>query len=216
MSDPNHFSVPLAVDLAAVAVGALSGVTVAAKKRFDIIGACVLALVTGLGGALLRDGLFIQSGPPAVMRHEYYVLVAVATAVFTPVLLRMPRHLARVADWMDTVAIGLYGMIGAETALANGLGYGPAVFVGAVNAVGGGLIRDTLCNEESALFKPGAYYAAAVVAGAAVFVFLTAAFKLDSRTAGIVGFLVVVGVRVLAVVFNLRTHPVTPAPRSRP
>ena len=49
----------------------------------------VLATVAGMGGALIRDGIFIQNGPPAPMRHEGYLIVCVGAALFTPLLSRL-------------------------------------------------------------------------------------------------------------------------------
>ena len=48
------------LDLAGVAVFALSGALLGAQKRFDIIGIAVLALATGLAGGVVRDALHRQ------------------------------------------------------------------------------------------------------------------------------------------------------------
>ena len=50
--------VPLWIDLTAVVVGALAGAGVAARERFDVIGALLLAVVMGLDTArAFRDWL---------------------------------------------------------------------------------------------------------------------------------------------------------------
>lgn len=51
-----QFALPIYFDLGATFLYALTG-----------------ALVTGGGGALLRDGLFIQDGPPIVMKEPRYL-----------------------------------------------------------------------------------------------------------------------------------------------
>jgi uncharacterized membrane protein YeiH len=50
------------------------------------IGLFVLALACGLGGGLLRDGLFIQTGPPAAMRNGGYMIAVLAGCVVAIVL----------------------------------------------------------------------------------------------------------------------------------
>lgn len=203
-----NFTIPLWVDLLAVFVGAMSGVVMAVKHDFDIVGTCVLALVAGMGGALIRDGMFLQR-PPVIAQSEWYVLTAVGTALFTPVLLRVKKHLDRTLDWMDAVAIGLYGMIGTQAALGAGLGAGPSVCIGLTNAVGGGLTRDILCGERSVVFRPGNFYAVAVILGCSLLVVMHNYFGCSYREAGVAGFVLTLGVRAAAVIFDIRTKPLS-------
>ena len=202
------FDIPLWVDLAATFVGALSGATAAARRKYDFIGAAVLATVAGIGGALMRDGLFIQKGPPVAMQHEGYLIVCVGAALFTPLLSRLPGRFTGLAlHWTDTIALGLYGMIGTQTAQLNGLGIGPSIMVGVTNAVGGGVARDLLINEESATFKPGNFYAMAVVLGAALFLTLTHR-GMSAAEAGVIGAATVIAIRAISLRYNLKTHSV--------
>lgn len=204
-----HFTIPLWLDLTAAFAGALSGATAAARRRYDIIGAMVLAIAAGLGGALMRDGMFIQDGPPVVLRNESYTAVCVGTALFMPLLNRLSSRATRFAlDWTDSLALGLYGIIGTQTALGSGLGIGPSVLVGIINAVGGGVVRDLLIHEEPMVFKPGNYYAASVAGGAALFALLTFRMGVDEFTAGIAGATTIVGLRAISIRYDLRTHAV--------
>ena len=54
---------------------------VAIRRYYDAIGVFVLALACGLGGGLLRDCVFIQSGPPAAMRTSSYMFAVLAGSV---------------------------------------------------------------------------------------------------------------------------------------
>ena len=65
--------VPLWIDLAAVAFGAMQGGIFGARARderndFDILGVAVFALVLGLGGGVVRDVLLGQV--PAALRND--------------------------------------------------------------------------------------------------------------------------------------------------
>ena len=53
--------------------------------------------------------------------------------------------------------------VGASKAFEAGLSIPACIFVGVVNAVGSGLIRDVLVREEPLLFKPGQFYVIASV-----------------------------------------------------
>jgi hypothetical protein len=67
------FQLPLLVDLGAVILLAATGAIEGVRKRYDLFGVAVMALVTGLGGGLLRDGIFLQGGPPAALQDGRYL-----------------------------------------------------------------------------------------------------------------------------------------------
>ncbi len=166
------FQLPLAVDLGAVALFAATGAMAARQKRYDWVGAAVLALVTGLGGALLRDGIFLQAGPPAALRDGRYLAAVLLGAAAGVLFARVLHRLRLVILLADAVGLGLYAVYGAQQAILAGLPALSAVLVGTVNAVGGGLVRDVLVREEPLLFRPGQLYALTAVAGCAAFVVL--------------------------------------------
>src|SRR5512145_2701234 len=78
----SSFELPVFFDYPATFIWALSGALLAARLRLDPTGVAIIALVTAAGGGLLRDGLFLQAGPPALLRTPVYIiLIAVATAI---------------------------------------------------------------------------------------------------------------------------------------
>lgn len=206
------FQLPLAVDLAAVGLFAATGAMAARQKRYDLVGAVVLALVVGLGGALLRDGLFLQVGPPAALRDGRYlaaVLVGAAVGVF------FARYLDRLRLGIllaDAVGLGLYAVYGAQKALLLDLPPLSAVLVGTVNAVGGGLLRDVLVRDEPLLFKPGQLYAVAAVAGCSVFVLVDGLAGQTTRLAATAGVLTALALRVGSIRLGWRTGALSDEP----
>ena len=90
---------------------------------------------------------------------------------------------------------------GTTKALALGLPEVPAVFVGAVAAVGGSILRDLLLNLPIAIMQVGSLYAIAAIVGASTLVVLDA-LGVDALVAGIVCVVVTFGVRVLALAFR--------------
>jgi uncharacterized membrane protein YeiH len=163
------FQLPLALDLAATCVFAVTGALVARRRRFDVVGVAVLALVAGLGGALLRDGLFLQSGPPAVIRDGRYLAAVLAGGAAGVWFAAHLHRLARLFRLADAVGLGLYAAVGAQKATEAGLPFPGALLVAAVNAVGGSVLRDLLCGDVPLLFRPGELYALAAIGGGAAF-----------------------------------------------
>lgn len=69
---------------------AVSGTLVAVARRFDLIGALVLAAVTAVGGGSIRD-VIVGSLPPTSFRDEPLLWAVAATAVATFFLHRRRR-----------------------------------------------------------------------------------------------------------------------------
>lgn len=201
---------PLHVDLGATFLFALSGALAAAKRRYDPVGLFVLALVTGVGGGLLRDGLFLQQGPPAFLQEPMYLLVVAAASVlgyfFAAALARISGPLL-VAD---ALGLGAYAVVGAQKSLVLGLGVAPAILIGVVNAVGGGLLRDVLVREEPFLFKPGDFYALVAAVGAGLFCLLTMQQGWPPGQAAAVAIPVTFALRLLSHRMGWTTRPARP------
>jgi uncharacterized membrane protein YeiH len=199
------FSLPIAFDVAASFLFAITGAMVGVRKRYDLVGVLVLSLATGLGGALLRDGLFLRQGPPAVLTDGRYLLGVLAGG-FTGAF--FARHLDRVRlviELVDALGLGVYGMVGAQKSLAAGLPLVTVALVGCVNAVGGGVLRDVLVREEPLIFKPGEFYAVAALAGVLLFIGLAAGLHLPEEPSALAGIGLAFMVRLLSIRLGWRT-----------
>ena len=97
------FLLPIEFDLAATFLMAMTGIWAASRRGYDIVGAFVLAFVSGVGGGLLRDSIFL-SQPPAVMQDPRY-LVAVLAAVAVGVMFhRLALRFERLTAYVDAIA----------------------------------------------------------------------------------------------------------------
>ncbi len=205
--DNPELQLPLAYDLTATFVSALAGALVGAKRRYDFVGAFALAFVTGLGGALIRDGVFLQNGPPPAVRDSRY-LAAVLLATFVGIgINQLGRRLTLLVTVFDAVGLGVYAVVGADRSLAAGLGHLGAVLVGVTNAIGGGVLRDVLTREEPVLFKPGQFYATAALVASVLHVGGRAGLELDVQLSATLAACVGIAVRLLAVRYDWRTRP---------
>lgn len=198
------FLLPIWFDLAAVFLFALTGVWAATTRGYDVVGAFVLAFVTGVGGGLLRDGIFLQE-IPAVM-HDARFIYAVGAALALGILAqRAAKRFETLIAYVDAAAIGVYAVYGANKSLVAGVPAEAALLVGLCNAVGGGLLRDVLVREEPLLLKPGQLYVVATLAGCAAFVFAIDRYGVDVEKAAYAAILLTLTLRVLAIRFNWRT-----------
>ena len=198
-----QFTLPLAFDLAATFLFAVTGALTAMRKGYDFIGVFFLALVTGIGGGLLRDGVFLQQ-IPAVLGSHYLLAVVVATIIGL-LFGQSLNRLALVFLLVDALGLGLYTVFGAQKALVAGLDWVPALLIGVINAVGGGVLRDLMSREDPLIFRPGEFYAAASLAGGAVFAALALGLGVAAQPAALAGIAVTVLIRVASVRFGWRT-----------
>lgn len=158
--------VPLAINLAAVSVGALSGAIRAGEDdRVDLVGLITLAAVMGFGGGIIRDVL-VGNLPPAVLRDPSYLIAVVIAAGIGAAFLFYLKRLGKLLWVLDALAIGLFASVGANAALLAGLSILPAVLIGTVASVGGLILADLLQGRPSEILYVGPPNAAAGMAGA--------------------------------------------------
>lgn len=204
------------LDLVGVFAFAVSGALMAVRRDFDVVGIAVLAVVTALGGGILRD-LVLGDTPPPAFTEWPYLVVALAAAALTAVAHRGFTRLERPLLVFDAAGLGLFCVAGTEKALDAGLAPVAAALLGVTTAVGGGVLRDVVARETPALVRPDSeLYALPAVAGALAF---GVAWTLDVRGPAVGA--VVAGLVFLVRVLALRRHWHGPlargrAPRTRP
>ena len=194
------FRTPLAADLVAVGVGSLQGALFAAGfKRIDLLGVAIIGIASGIGGGFLRD--ILLGVTPAAFSDNLYLVVATGAAFVGMLLPRLLQKVDPVITVLDALSIGMFGAIGTTKALAMGLPVVPALFIGTVSAVGGGVLRDVMLNIPIALMHVGSLYAVASLAGVAVLTALLA-FGVPVVPAGVACVVVTAVLRLLAVRFG--------------
>lgn len=195
-------AIPLWADLSAVAIASMQGAMFAAKvdnHRIDVLGVGVVGTVTGLGGAFIRD--ILLNVTPAVLTTNWYLPVAVVASLIGMLLTRLVSRLEPVWVVLDALTVGLYAAIGMTKALGLGLPLLPAMFVGAIAAVGGSALRDMMLAMPVALLKVGTLYAVAAIAGT-VALAVTLACGAPVHLAAVVCAVVTTAVRLCAVWFG--------------
>ena len=153
-------ALPPLLDLAGIAVFALSGALLATRLKLTIVTVIFFALVTGVGGGSVRDLLI---GAPVFWVRDPWVapvvlLIALA-AWFTPVR----WWEGKVLDWADAAGLAAYSVLGTAKALAYGVEPVPAVLMGVITGCVGGIIRDVLAGVPSILMRPEIYVTAAAL-----------------------------------------------------
>lgn len=187
-------ALPPVLDYAGVTVFALTGALAAARDRQDIVTFWFFAVVTGIGGGTLRDLLI--GAPVFWIGDATYLGIGLAAAI---VVWFAAPHIERLKTliWLDALGLATYAVIGAAKALSLGIDPFVAVAMGVLTATFGGVIRDVLAVQPSALLKREITISAALLAGGG-FVALAAA-GLPPLWAGVVGGVAGFGLRAGAI-----------------
>jgi uncharacterized membrane protein YeiH len=189
------------LDLAGVAVFAISGAIAAGRKSLDFLGVIVIAIVTAIGGGTLRDVL-LDRHPIFWITDPTYLIVASSAGLFTVAYVRvraLPNNSLLVAD---ALGLALFTIIGAQIAESAGLSPIIVVLMGTMTGVAGGMIRDVLCAEVPLILRRD-IYATAAIAGACLYLILRE-FGFVRPVAATSGIFAVVLLRLLAILRGLR------------
>lgn len=210
-------------DYAATLAWATSGAVVGIRKGYDIVGVFVIALLSAVGGGLVRDGILLHRTPVFLIDPHYLPLIAATTvliSVFTGPLTSLlkadtVRTLVEILDALGTPAFAAVGM---QLAQDKGISTVGVIFVGVANGVSGGLLRDLVVGDVPVLLRPGQFVTLTLVFACGLFLVLRQHYLLDATGAAwamVAAFFVI---RVISVRFKWKSRPVAEvqSPEGRP
>ena len=170
----------LVMTMVGIVAFAASGAIAAARAGMDWLGVFTLAAATAIGGGTMRDllmsttpGWLINFWPTVILIAITVVVVWIAVRVFP-----WQRHRAwmgRIFVFTDAIGLASFTIVGTDIARDAGFSVGPAVVLGVISGVGGGIIRDVLAGKRISVFD-GEVYALAAAAGSVAFL-LTQSFS---------------------------------------
>ena len=156
----------LVLNLAGTFAFGLSGGLAGVRARLDLFGVVVLAVVVGLAGGITRDLLI--GVPPATFRDWRYLAVAGGAGLVTFLAHPLLGRIARPIDLLDAAGLSLFCVTGATKGLDHGVAAAPAVILGAITGIGGGILRDILVRRIPVVLREGLYAIPALVGAAIV------------------------------------------------
>lgn len=193
-------------EMVGTVAAAISGIRLAATKKFDWFGAYTVGLVTGIGGGTLRDLLL---DIPVFWMQSWSYLAVTALALVTVMVFRsflVSRD--KILFIFDSIGLALFCVIGIQKTLATGYGMWVAVVMGIITGAFGGVLRDLLINDEPLIFRKD-IYATACLAGAIVY-WITTLLGGSQVLAAICCAIAIIGLRILALKYNLSLPTLAP------
>lgn len=187
------------LDYFGTAVFAMSGVLLAYKVRMDIIGLMVLGGVTAIGGGTCRDVML--NVKPFWMTHPSYLYLIMATCILSIFIVERLRISVYLLPICDALGLGAFVIIGIFKSLQYCDNYLVAITMGVITGCGGGAIRDVLAGQVPFIFQREIYAFACVVGGSVICALIY--FGVNKDVILVVGFLVTIGIRIPAIIYNL-------------
>jgi uncharacterized membrane protein YeiH len=159
------------VDLFGTGIFAISGVITAIQKKFDLVGTLIIGFVTAIGGGTLRD-ILIGRFPVGWLNDRNYLIVIIMGCIVAYLFKNKVTKYKKSMFLFDTVGIGLFTILGIQTALQYDLNIEICLLMGVISACFGGIIRDVLTNEIPLIFRKEVYATACFIGGL-VYIILT-------------------------------------------
>ncbi len=191
---------------------AISGIRLAAAKRFDWFGAYVVGLVTAIGGGTVRDVLL--DIPVFWMLSPMYLSVTGISLATVIIFQRLLVKGMRTLFLFDAIGLALFVVVGIEKTLAAGYPMWVATVMGIITGSFGGVTRDILLNEEPLFFRKDIYATACLAGGVAYWLLILtpAPAWVAQSMCGIT----VIGLRVAAVTYGWSLPILKVDPKSLP
>lgn len=178
---------------------AISGIRLAAHKKFDWFGAYVVGLVTAIGGGTLRDLLL---GIPVFWMHNWWYLAVTGISMATVIVFRklLVSH-NRMLFTFDSIGLAMFCVIGIDKTLAIDFPMWVALIMGMITGAFGGVLRDILINEVPLIFRKDIYATACLAGGFLYWLFRETGCP--AYVSQISSALTIILIRVLTLKYNL-------------
>ena len=197
------------LELIGIASSAISGTMVAIEKKCDVFGVVFLAMITALGGGVLRDTM-IGHLPPRMFTSYAYIVTALffSLAVFMTALRHHERYhaakdrLDHVNNWFDAIGLATFTVAGVDLTIAAIGMDAPLtpILLGMVTGTGGGVLRDVLTGTMPRLLYKR-IYALASLAGSVLY-YLLLRFGLPSVLGAALCIALIISLRFFATKYH--------------
>lgn len=196
-----------ALEIIGAAAFAVSGAMAALEREADIFGVIFLAVVTALGGGVIRDLLLGVTPPKMFVSYVYLAVAAVAAlVVFADAYIRREKYrkhrdkLDSINNMFDAVGLAVFTVSGMNTAMQQSDNVLLILVLGMSTGVGGGMLRDMMINKMPKVLRKRVYAVASLLGGGVYYGLF--ALGVHETIAAVSGMAVIIALRVLATVYK--------------
>ena len=140
---------------------AMSGTVTAIEKRMDLFGIYVLSFITAMGGGVLRD-VVLGVGVPAFF-SSYSAIYNILIATTLAILLKGSIGKGGLIILCDAVGLAAFVSDAGVKAITTGANLPLFLFTSVITGVGGGVLRDIMCQRVPLILRKEVYASAGIV-----------------------------------------------------
>lgn len=196
-----------ALEIIGAAAFAVSGAMAALEHDADIFGVIFLAVVTALGGGVIRDLLLGVTPPKMFVSYVYLAVAALAAlVVFADAYIRREKYrkhrdkLDSINNMFDAVGLAVFTVSGMNTAMQQSDNVLLILVLGMSTGVGGGMLRDMMINKMPKVLRKRVYAVASLLGGGVYYGLF--ALGVHETIAAVSGMALIIVLRVLATVYK--------------
>ncbi|MEM9683129.1 MAG: TRIC cation channel family protein [Pseudomonadota bacterium] len=181
---------------------AVTAVLAVVPQRVSLFTACVMGIITAVGGGTIRDVVTDQPVFWAADLNYIWVALGASVVAFWAHGFFSRRAIYGLMLYLDALGIALFAVQATGTVwrLDFALPAGP-VILGVVTAIGGGLMRDVLAGRPTLLMNQE-IYALPVLLGSALLALLMSLHPDAWQINAAICFLLIFGMRAAAIRWN--------------
>ncbi|MEG6586789.1 trimeric intracellular cation channel family protein [Dendrosporobacter sp. 1207_IL3150] len=142
---------------------AVSGALTGIQKRLDVFGVLVLALITAIGGGVMRD-VIIGNTPPLTFRDPTFFIISLVVTIGVFFTYRWLERYKNTIQIFDAIGLGAFTATSAKLALVHNLDSVCIITtVSVITGIGGSVIRDVIVKEIPYVFRQEVYAITAII-----------------------------------------------------
>ena len=140
---------------------AVSGAIVAIEEEFDVFGIYIIAIITAMGGGVLRD-IVTNSGIP-VFFTSYVTMQFMIAGALLAIFLKGNVKYKNLFVFIDAIGLAAFFISAAVKAIGSNYNFMLFIFAASITGVGGGVLRDIITNRKPQIFKHDIYCVAGII-----------------------------------------------------
>lgn len=187
----------LLLDFLSTFAFALVGARLAASRFMDYGGILFVASVAALTGGTFRN---LALDIPLAWIEKPYLLFAVLLAVLLTIIFKWSNEVGTFVQVLDSIGLSVATVAGTALAVDLKIAPVPAVVLGVLSAVLGGLVRDLLAQVPPILLHRETSGTAAFIGASALVIAIEVGASQELAT--ILGFILVVAIRLISIKQN--------------
>ncbi len=135
-------------DIIGIIAFTISGFLVGIRHKLDLLGVGISAVLTALGGGIVRDTIL---GRTPFAFSEYYPVMTLIFVLFFASLFKLLRHDSvekkGIFVFSDTIGLVAFSVTGALLGIDANYNFFGVISLSFITAIGGSMLRDILINQ---------------------------------------------------------------------